>query len=189
MKVTIGGRRVWSKPGARSVSYTSDRITIEVGGEKAGRMVAAALKNEVQADIRAIREPVSDATMARRESARSGFEAWIGNAAAGRKRKRKHIGKGFFGNDTGRLADGMRVEWNAATQSLEFWNARPPAGRNSDDPFTDRDGSTERFIAYRLKLQALCETLRDPLSIWRRPRVIATLARARKKSITRQKVR
>jgi len=183
VKVTIGGRRVQSKPGARSVSYTSDRITIEVGGERAGRMVAAALKNEVQADIRAIREPVSDATMAKRASERSGFESWIGNAAAGRKRKRKHIGKGFFGNDTGRLADGMRVEWNAATQSLEFWNARPPAGRFAVEPFEDR------YAEFRLKLQALCETLRDPLSIWRRPRVIATLERARKKSITRQKVR
>lgn len=183
MKVTIGGRRVRSKPGARSVSYTSDRIVIEVGGERAGRMVAAALKNEVQADIRAIREPVSPETLEKRQGTSGDFGRWLYGAEAGLKRKRRHIGKGYFANDTGRLADGIRVQWNPLTAAIEVWNARPPGGRLDPAPFEDR------YDAFRLKLQSLCETLRDPRAIWKRPRVIAALERAKKASVTRQKVR
>ena len=193
MKVTIGGRRVQSKPGSHRVKYTSDRMIVEVGGEKAGRIIGAAMKNEVQADIRAIREQVSPETMEKREGNRGGFNQWLYNAAAGKKRKRKHIGRGFFANDTGRLADDMRVEWGPLMNvilgyavpagAIEMWNARPPSGRFDDRPFEDR------YDEFRAKLEALCETLRDPLSMWRRPRVLAAIERARKASTKIVKVR
>lgn len=173
--IAMGGKTTRSRPGPVTVEIRRPKFAVPAMQGRAGRIVAATLKNEIQADIRAIREPVSEATVRRRELGTRAFLDWLGLAGT-RRRKRKHLGQGTFGNDSGRLADGLRVEWQPVSQSIEVHTTRTPSDRmqTRDEVWRDR---VSAMLAFREKLIALCPTLATPNVLWLRPRVQAAIAR------------
>lgn len=172
-KVVIGDTAQRSKPGPGSVEIQSQPIEVDFTEGKTGRRIAAAMKNAIQAGIRAIDAPVSDATLAKREGQSGGraLETWIEGAAAGRKkRKRKHLGTATWGNDTGTLADKLRVHWIPETQTVTLYETKADPTRLNPEPF----GS--RYTAFRTKLMQLVRELNDPEHLWTRPNVQKTIA-------------
>ena len=183
---TLGGRRVKSKPGARSVSITSDKIVVDMTPNRARRQIAAAMKNEIQAGIRAITVPASNQTLAIREAKRSGREttAWIAASdrlLAGKKKKRarKHLGKGTFANDTGGLADRLWIKFARVAEFQEAFLLNAPMDRLNPITFGGK-AKTDKYAEFRSKLLQYVQVLGDPSALWDRPRVQAAVARVQK---------
>lgn len=188
---TLGGRKIHAGL-SRSVQVKEDKIIVDFTIRKGKNLIAAAMKNEIQAGIRAISVPASDASMERREgmaNSRSvgalaaAFELSIGKQVRGKnqgdkfrkKRTRKHLGVGKWGNDTGILADKLRTKHVEETPVLDAWllNAR-------DDRLNDNwTGNNARMLyeLFREDLLKFVAVLGNPAYLFEREKVQAARRR------------
>jgi hypothetical protein len=180
--------------GGRSVQIKSEQIKINLTKGRVGRHIGAAMKNVIQAGIRAITVPVSEATLARRARAARArapqelTETFIRVLQGKRKKRaRKHLGKGTFANDTGWLADRLRVTWmQGEKQGIEYYYVRSPLERMNPDDFGGKDAGLARF---RRRLFEYVPALNDGAIIWAHPLVQKAIEKEISQMFTKEPLR
>lgn len=167
--------RLGSNGGNQAVDFRSDEIVVDLSAGRAGRRVAAAMKNAIQAGIRAIREPASQATLARRQEDAAGAAAlWLSSGTGKRKRRaRKHLTGGTYANATGNLADNMRVNQRdtSGTEAV-FTSDAPPDRLNPSDFIPAHYGE------FRVHLLELVPVLANAETLWHHPVVQRAIEQA-----------
>jgi len=189
----LGGRKT-KGGGTRSVLIISDKVKVKINvnwsEDKAQRYIAATMKNEIQAGIRAISIEADPATLARRAStsqeiASLGALAFKAFGAKRKPKKRKHLGQGKWGNDTGRLADGMRMKAFQESPGVAVFMNNAPDDRLNQSDF----GGSSSYSEFRDKLIAYVPVLAKPQLLWEMPRVQAAIKKANASMIKIERVR
>ena len=166
--------RLGANTGNAAVDFRSDEIVIDLSAGRAGRGIAAAMKNAIQAGIRAIREPASQATLARRQGeAAAAAELWLSVVGKRKRRARKHLTGGTYANATGNLADNLRVTQHEDTETSAIFSSDAPPDRLNEDDF-----APAHYLGFRGHLLDLVPALADASVLWATPIVQRAIERA-----------
>jgi hypothetical protein len=200
---TLGGRKLWCG-NKRSCQVKEDKIIVDFTIRKGKNLIAAAMKNEIQAGIRAITVPASEASMERRQGMSSSravgalaqaFDVSLTKQMKGKnqgdkfrkKRARKHLGVGKWGNDTGILADKLRTKYVEENPTTDAWLLNARKDRLNDD--WKGSMARELYKQFREHLLEYVDVLGDPQELWQKPKIQAAVRRVIKSMTTVEKAR
>jgi predicted nucleic acid-binding protein len=145
-----------------SVQISSERIAVLVDEMELARPVAEAIAQAIREQTKAITAQVSKATIGFRKVAGKAFasgQSWALKRYSGGKTGATPPGQGTaFGNDSGRLANGIFANPDPSTGSFQV---KAPANRLQRESFGN-DGAFDRFVARWIELvPALTRPLDD----------------------------
>src|SRR3990167_2825752 len=155
-------RRRTTSAGTKSrytLTVTAEPIIHDFSEEKLGEGPAMAIRDAITKQIKAITEVVKLSTLKRREQSKDALARGVPSAVArysgGRTGAKAPSGSVRFGNDSGRLAEGIFVRQNTAEKN---WTIKVPANRL--DPSTFKVYGD--FLAMVERLRAHVPVLANP---------------------------
>lgn len=144
-----------------SISVDAEPLLLSLSREKIGKPVADAIRDAIQAGIRAISAPAGTATNERRTRARKAMvegKAWALKRYAGGRSGSSSPGQSTnLYNDSGRFAAGLVVQQNTTEGTFTI---NVPANRLDPSTFTPL-----RFTEMVRRLGELVPALRNPFEV------------------------